>query len=91
MEYVSQFSNAKQEEYSDMREAVKGSNVLYVTRVQKERFEDLNEYETVKGAYVVDAALMRDAPLDMIVMHPLPRVDEIHTDVDADPRACYFQ
>lgn len=49
-EYVSQFSNAKQEEYSDMREAVKGANVLYVTRVQKERFEDLNEYEKVKGA-----------------------------------------
>jgi aspartate carbamoyltransferase catalytic subunit len=91
MEYVSQFSNAKQEEYSDMREAVKGSNVLYVTRVQKERFEDLNEYETVKGAYVVDAALMCDAPSNMIVMHPLPRVDEIHTDVDADPRACYFR
>ena len=90
-EYVSQFSNAKQEEYSDMREAVKGSNVLYVTRVQKERFEDLNEYETVKGAYVVDAALMCDAPSNMIVMHPLPRVDEIHTDVDADPRACYFR
>ncbi len=49
-EYVSQFPNTKQEEYSDMREAVEGSNVLYVTRVQKERFEDLNEYEKVKRA-----------------------------------------
>ena len=56
-EYVSQFPNANQEKYSDMREAVKGANVLYVTRVQKERFEDLNEYEKVKWAYVVDAAL----------------------------------
>lgn len=44
-----------------------------------------------KGAYVVDTALMSTAPADMIVMHPLPRVDEIATDVDSDPRACYFR
>lgn len=90
-EYVAQFPNAKQEEYSDMRKAVQGANVLYVTRVQKERFEDLIEYERVKGAYVVDAELMTCAPAGMIVMHPLPRVDEIHTEVDTDPRACYFR
>ena len=44
-----------------------------------------------QGAYVVDAALMKSAPSDMIVMHPLPRVDEIHTEVDSDDRACYFR
>jgi len=44
-----------------------------------------------QGAYVVDTALMKTAPQDMIVMHPLPRVDEISTDVDSDPRACYFR
>lgn len=90
-EYVEKFPNAKQEEYTDMREAVKGANVLYVTRVQKERFENVEDYEKVKGAYVVDTSLMKSAPSGMIVMHPLPRVDEIATEVDSDPRACYFR
>mmetsp|Transcript_43250 Transcript_43250/g.77722 ORF Transcript_43250/g.77722 Transcript_43250/m.77722 type:complete len:356 (-) Transcript_43250:99-1166(-) len=90
-EYVEKFPNAKQEEYTDMREAVKGANVLYVTRVQKERFEHVEDYEKVKGAYVVDTSLMKSAPSGMIVMHPLPRVDEIATEVDSDPRACYFR
>lgn len=90
-EYVENFPNAKQEQYTDMREAVKGANVLYVTRVQKERFTDIEDYESVKGAYVVDASLMELAPSGMIVMHPLPRVDEIATEVDSDQRACYFR
>lgn len=90
-EYVQQCTDVKQEEYSDMSEAVKGANVLYVTRVQKERFETTEDYEKVKGAYVVDTSLMEAAPQGMIVMHPLPRVDEISTDVDSDPRACYFR
>ncbi|KAL9188443.1 hypothetical protein ACHAXT_006821 [Thalassiosira profunda] len=89
--YVANFPNAKQEEYTEMKEAVQGANVLYVTRVQKERFESADAYEKVKGAYVVDASLMESAPPGMIVMHPLPRVDEIATEVDADPRACYFR
>jgi len=90
-EYVAQFPNAKQEEYTDMKEAVKGANVLYVTRVQKERFESAEDYEKVKGAYVVDNSLMVNAPPGMIIMHPLPRVDEIATEVDSDSRACYFR
>lgn len=90
-EYVEKFPNARQEEYTDMQEAVQGADVLYVTRVQKERFTNVEDYESVKGAYVVDAALMERAPAGMIVMHPLPRVDEIATEVDADPRACYFR
>ena len=90
-DYVKDFPNAKQELYTDMNEAVKGANVLYVTRVQRERFENPDEYNAVKGAYVVDKSLMDMAPSKMIVMHPLPRVDEISTEVDSDDRACYFR
>ncbi len=71
--------------------ALADADVLYVTRVQRERFESAEAYQKVAGSYVVDAALMRGAKEDMIVMHPLPRVDEIATDVDADPRARYFE
>lgn len=90
-DYIEKFPNAKQEEYTDMREAVNGADVLYVTRVQKERFMNVEDYESVKGAYVVDPSLMKLAPANMIVMHPLPRVDEISTKVDSDQRACYFR
>ena len=67
------------------------SDVLYVKRVQKERFADLKEYDQVKGAYVINKALMQGAKKHMAVMHPLPRVDEISPDFDADPRAAYFR
>ncbi|MBN1937060.1 MAG: aspartate carbamoyltransferase, partial [Anaerolineae bacterium] len=66
-------------------------DVLYMTRVQKERFEDPAEYEQLKGCYVVDPALMARARPDMILMHPLPRVYEIAMEVDDDPRAAYFR
>ena len=71
--YVSKFPSVSQESFSNLTEAIQGSNVLYVTRVQKERFESEEAYEKVKGSYVVDADLMKDAPTTMIVMHPLPR------------------
>jgi aspartate carbamoyltransferase catalytic subunit len=74
-----------------LEKALPGSDVLYVTRVQKERFEDPAEYEKVKDAYVIDPALMKAAKKDMIVMHPLPRVSEISMDFDEDPRAAYFR
>lgn len=90
-EYVSGYANTSQETFSDLTQAIQGANVLYVTRVQRERFESEEAYNGVKGSYVVNAALMKDAPPDMIVMHPLPRVDEIATDVDSDPRAAYFR
>ncbi len=79
------------EQHGDVRAVLGQTDVLYVTRVQKERFERVEEYERVKGSYVVDSALMSDAPGQMIVMHPLPRVDEIATEVDSDPRARYFE
>ena len=81
----------QQKEFSSLEEVLPETDVLYVTRVQKERFEDPAEYEKVKGAYVIDAATMKSAKKDMIVMHPLPRVTEISQDFDDDPRAAYFR
>ncbi len=66
-------------------------DVLYVTRVQKERFTDLAQYEELKSFYVITPELMKEARDEMIVMHPLPRVGEISPDVDSDPRAAYFR
>jgi len=67
------------------------TDVLYVTRVQKERFTDEAVYESVKGAYVIDPKVLKAAKERMIVMHPLPRVGEISMEVDDDPRAAYFR
>jgi aspartate carbamoyltransferase len=67
------------------------TDVLYVTRVQKERFTDEAVYESVKSAYVIDPKVLKPAKERMIVMHPLPRVGEISMDVDDDPRAAYFR
>ena len=78
-------------ESEGLDEALPGCDVLYVTRVQKERFATPEEYAAVAGSYVVDSKAMATAKDDMIVLHPLPRVDEIATDVDADPRAKYFE
>jgi aspartate carbamoyltransferase catalytic subunit len=66
-------------------------DVLYVTRIQKERFPDAAEYTKVKGAYKIDQKTLRNAKKDMIVMHPLPRVDEIAPEVDDSPQARYFK
>lgn len=67
------------------------TDVLYCTRVQKERFDDLNVYEAVKDEMVVSAKTLRDAKSNMIVMHPLPRNMELAKEVDDDPRAAYFR
>jgi len=80
-----------QAEFSSLEKVLPETDVLYVTRVQKERFEDPADYEKVKGAYVIDPAIMKAAKQDMIVMHPLPRVGEIGVDFDDDPRAAYFR
>ncbi len=86
--------NAKgisQTEHHELDGVLSETDVLYVTRVQKERFEDLNEYESVKGAYVITSETMSRAKDHMILMHPLPRVGEIADEVDTDPRAAYFR
>ena len=80
-----------QAEYSSLEKVLPETDVLYVTRVQKERFEDPADYEKVKGAYVIDPEIMKAAKKEMIVMHPLPRVGEISVDFDDDPRAAYFR
>lgn len=80
-----------QAEYGALTEILPQTDVLYVTRVQKERFENPEDYEKVKGAYVIDPQIMKAAKKEMIVMHPLPRVGEISTDFDDDPRAAYFR
>ncbi len=67
------------------------TDVLYVTRVQKERFTSEDEYNSVKNSYVIDPQVMQSAKDEMIVMHPLPRVGEISMDFDEDPRAAYFR
>ena len=80
-----------QTEYESIDDVIGSTDVLYVTRVQKERFNDLAEYERVRHHTRVTLTTMTKAKDNMIVMHPLPRVDEIDTDVDADPRAAYFR
>ncbi len=75
----------------DVHDVIGDVDVLYVTRVQKERFSDLTVYERVKDFYIVDDELMSKAKARMIVMHPLPRVNEISYTVDSDPRAAYFR
>ncbi len=78
-------------EIEDVHEVIGDADVLYVTRVQKERFTDLAEYDRVKDFYIVDEELMSKAKEQMIVMHPLPRVGEISYAIDDDPRAAYFR
>ncbi len=80
-----------QTQYTTLDPVLGETDVLYVTRVQRERFEDLDDYEKVKGAYVISSEMMKDAKDEMIVMHPLPRVGEISMDLDDDPRAAYFR
>ncbi len=78
-------------EISDIKSILPELDVLYVTRVQKERFPRPEDYEAVKDAYRIDREMLRDAREDLIVMHPLPRVTEISTDVDDTPHAWYFR
>ena len=80
-----------QSEHTRLDEVLPETDVLYVTRVQKERFDDQAEYESVKDAYVITTEMMSKAKDLMIVMHPLPRVGEISIEFDADPRAAYFR
>jgi aspartate carbamoyltransferase catalytic subunit len=78
-------------ETHEVADVIENADVLYVTRVQKERFTDLAQYEEVKEFYKITPELMKRAKEKMVVMHPLPRVGEIHYSVDEDPRAAYFR
>ena len=78
-------------EVHTLEEAMPMVDVLYMTRVQQERFADLDEYERLKDSFILDTAKIALAKPDMIVLHPLPRVNEITVEVDSDPRAAYFR
>lgn len=79
------------EEVDSLEKVVKELDVLYVTRVQKERFPDPAEYEKVKGSYLVSSNALRQAKESLIVLHPLPRVDEVSFDLDSTKLAKYFE
>ncbi|MCI7379805.1 MAG: aspartate carbamoyltransferase [Bacteroidales bacterium] len=82
----------KYEEQTDFNEEVIAkADIIYMTRVQRERFTDLMEYERVKDVYILRAAMLRNAKQNMKILHPLPRVNEIAYDVDDDPHAYYFE
>ena len=78
-------------ETEDLAYAASQTDLVYMTRIQKERFSDLAEYERVKGSCVVDGKFLAALKKDLTVMHPLPRVDEIHTEVDSYAGAAYFR
>lgn len=79
-------------EYTDFTtEVINESDILYMTRVQRERFSDIMEYERVKNLYTLRRSMLAGAKPTMKILHPLPRVNEIAQDVDDDPRAYYFQ
>ena len=78
-------------ETEDLVEVAADSDLMYVTRIQKERFSDIKEYEKLKGSYVIDKTLLGKAKEGVVIMHPLPRVDEIATEVDSYKGAAYFR
>ncbi len=78
-------------ETGDLESVLPSLDVLYMTRVQQERFADVEEYERLKDSYVLTAEKLNKAKPDTIVLHPLPRVNEISVKVDEDERACYFK
>ena len=77
-------------EVTSLEDAIPELDILYMTRIQQERFPNWEEYEKLKDSFILTRAMLKPAKEDMIVLHPLPRVNEIDVDVDDDPRACYF-
>jgi aspartate carbamoyltransferase catalytic subunit len=85
-------SGLQQLEFTQLSpELMARTDVLYVTRIQKERFDNAQEYESVKNSFCITPVTLLNAKPSMIIMHPLPRVNEIDAEVDLDPRAAYFR
>lgn len=84
-------NNVPYEEVVRLDEALPKLDILYMTRVQKERFFNEDDYVRMKDFYILDSEKMKLAQKDMYVLHPLPRVNEIAVEVDTDPRAAYFK
>lgn len=81
----------KLQEFEDLSKVIPHADVIYMTRIQKERFGSLEDYEKVRGSYILTAEDLKPAKREMIVMHPLPRVDEIAYSVDGTPHSKYFK
>jgi aspartate carbamoyltransferase len=89
-------SNLKQkgievEETEDLFKAASESDLIYMTRIQKERFENLSDYERVKGSCIINGEFLKRLRKEIVILHPLPRVDEINPEVDSYPGAAYFR
>ena len=76
---------------TDLESVMPELDVLYMTRIQQERFDSAEEYEKLKGSYILSAPMLHHAKQEMRILHPLPRVNEISVKVDDDPRAAYFR
>ncbi len=81
----------KVEELDDLQEVISKIDVLYATRIQRERFPDPTEYEKLKGSYQINIEALKNSKTSLIIMHPLPRIDEISPEVDKTPHAKYFK
>lgn len=78
-------------EHTDFTDIISKADIIYMTRVQKERFSDPIEYEKVKNVYVLRNSMLKNTKPNLKILHPLPRVNEIHVDVDSNPKAYYFE
>lgn len=83
--------NLQYYQYTDIQEVIGKVDILYMTRIQRERFSDPMEYERVKNSYILTNSMLSGAKDNLRILHPLPRVNEIATDVDSNPKAYYFQ
>ena len=93
-EYILEMLKQKNIPYTEVQsldDAISELDILYMTRVQRERFFNEDDYVRMKDFYILDKEKMKLAGPDMLVLHPLPRVNEISTEVDSDPRAAYFK
>lgn len=84
-------NNHKYFQYTNLEDVIPAADIIYMTRIQRERFSDSLEYERVKDSYVLTADMLKGCKPNMRILHPLPRVNEIATDVDKTPHAYYFQ
>lgn len=93
-DYIKKFMKEHNMEYTEtdsLEQSMDKLDILYMTRIQQERFENKETYERLKDVYILDMPKMKNAKKDLCILHPLPRVNEIATEIDEDPRACYFK
>jgi len=83
--------NLKYLQYTEIQDAMPQADILYMTRVQRERFLDIQDYEQVKNTYILDKSMLENCKENLKILHPLPRVNEINTNVDDTPQAYYFE